>query len=333
MNKVSLTLDCNDIIAMFNYNEYSYSIISSCLNYRINIAGTWFGWDYKNTVIKDSIPVFKSYEEMLNCTYDKTPNVIIIFNPPSDDETSYLSHECIIMEEINKIIQMQDGNIKKIIIITLSLSNKHKKEIIKNCLHANISIEFIESFHAAYILKSPEKMPWYNKELDSDLKEFLIEGGISEGKFLDIGTGAGDQAIALSNMGFNVTATDISEFAFISNKTKYNNINFLEDDILNTVLRTKFNYILDRGCFHNLPPKYWGVYINQILRLLDSKGLYFLKCRSNKDRFREMREFFDQDRIEKLFGNYFSIKNVIQTTFQNVNNNLQYSLFIVMKKL
>jgi 2-polyprenyl-3-methyl-5-hydroxy-6-metoxy-1,4-benzoquinol methylase len=54
-------------------------------------------------------------------------------------------------------------------------------------------------------------LPWYNKNLDDDLREQLQRINITKGRFLDLGTGPATQAIELSKLGFQVTATDISE--------------------------------------------------------------------------------------------------------------------------
>ena len=40
-------------------------------------------------------------------------------------------------------------------------------------------------------------MPWYNENLDSDLEEELDHREITNGKFLDLGTGPATQAIGL----------------------------------------------------------------------------------------------------------------------------------------
>jgi methylase of polypeptide subunit release factors len=52
-------------------------------------------------------------------------------------------------------------------------------------------------------------MPWFNPELDDDLKQALDELGLRSESTLDLGTGPGTQAIQLARSGFEVTATDI----------------------------------------------------------------------------------------------------------------------------
>lgn len=55
-----------------------------------------------------------------------------------------------------------------------------------------------------------EAMPWFNPELDTDLKQALDELGAQSGSTLDLGTGPGTQAMQLARSGFEVMATDIS---------------------------------------------------------------------------------------------------------------------------
>jgi methylase of polypeptide subunit release factors len=70
-------------------------------------------------------------------------------------------------------------------------------------------------------------LPWYNKNLDEDLREQLQRINITKGKFLDLGTGPATQAIELSKLGFQVTATDISENAMIRAKRCLKTLNLL----------------------------------------------------------------------------------------------------------
>ncbi len=62
------------------------------------------------------------------------------------------------------------------------------------------------------------KMPWYDKNLDHDLENEIKTRNVSSGRFLDLGTGPGTQAIQLAKQGFDVTATDLSENAILKAK-------------------------------------------------------------------------------------------------------------------
>jgi SAM-dependent methyltransferase len=88
-----------------------------------------------------------------------------------------------------------------------------------------------------YTSEKIEAMPWYNKNLDSDLENELDQRNITSGKFLDLGTGPTTQAIWLAKRGFKVIGSDLSEAAIKRARNLYaneKNIDFTVDDILNS---------------------------------------------------------------------------------------------------
>ncbi len=116
----------------------------------------------------------------------------------------------------------------------------------------------------------------------NSLEEELDHRKISNGKFLDLGTGPATQAIWLAKRGFNVTGSDISEAAMKRARNVYaneENVNFTVDDILNSSLKEdEFDYIFDTGCFHVLLPTDRQRYITKIRQTLKDNGILFLKC-------------------------------------------------------
>jgi SAM-dependent methyltransferase len=170
-----------------------------------------------------------------------------------------------------------------------------------------------------YKSQNVETMPWYNKNLDSDLEEELEKRKITKGRILDLGTGPATQAVQLSKKGLQVIGSDVSESAInrarevcIHDKDK--EISFIVDDILNSkIIDKSFNYVFDRGCFHVLPNEMRLVYIKEIKRILDDNGILFLKCFSTKEPRQEGPYKFSEDEIRQLFRNDFVIISVIST--------------------
>lgn len=113
---------------------------------------------------------------------------------------------------------------------------------------------------------------WYNERLDADLENQLNLRDITEGRFLDLGTGPETQASQLAKMGFEVTGTDLSENAILKARELDNSIKFIVDDILHSKLKSTFDYILDRGCFHVLSPDKRSEYAKKIHKILDDSG-------------------------------------------------------------
>ena len=167
-----------------------------------------------------------------------------------------------------------------------------------------------------YKSQNVEAMPWYNKNLDSDLEEELEKRKITKGRILDLGTGPATQAVQLSKKGFQVIGSDVSESAInrareVCIHDKDMEISFIVDDILNSEINDKsFNYIFDRGCFHVLPIEMRLVYIREIKRILDDNGILFLKCFSTKEPRQEGPYKFSEHEIRQLFRNDFVIISV-----------------------
>jgi cyclopropane fatty-acyl-phospholipid synthase-like methyltransferase len=182
--------------------------------------------------------------------------------------------------------------------------------------------------------KDVETMPWYNEKLDPDLEHEIRQRKIARGRFLDLGTGPGTQAIQLAKIGFDVTGTDLSENAIQKARRLDGTINFLVDDILDSRLeKNNFDYILDRGCFHVLSTDSWSKYCKKIHHILDNDGLFFLKCFSIKEIDLDYgpHRFSGQD-IRNIFGKDFVIESIIDTFYQGTLDTLPKALFAVMSK-
>ncbi|MCH9657776.1 class I SAM-dependent methyltransferase [archaeon] len=66
---------------------------------------------------------------------------------------------------------------------------------------------------AFYKENNTKEMPWYEENLDQDLGDEINSMNLAEGKFLDLGTGPGTQAMQLAKLGFESTGSDISKNA------------------------------------------------------------------------------------------------------------------------
>jgi SAM-dependent methyltransferase len=181
---------------------------------------------------------------------------------------------------------------------------------------------------------SVRSLPWYNKDLDNDLKEHLRTMNITKGRLLDLGIGPATQAIELSKLGFQVAATDISENAITRAKRMSKDIEFIVDDILDSKLKdNSFDYIFDRGCFHVLEPSSRQRYVNQISRILRDGRLLFLKTFSSKEPSRGGGpDRFSIDEIDSIFSNRFTIDSFKESVYQGTLDILPKALFVVLRK-
>ncbi len=179
------------------------------------------------------------------------------------------------------------------------------------------------------------EMPWYTPGLDEDLQDALDKLDLKAGTFLDLGTGPATQANKLKERGFEVTGTDISEEAVRLAIKAYPQIEFLQDDILHTNLTGKFDFILDRGCFHVIDVNKRKIYAENVFNLLNDSGRLFLKCFSNKmPDWGYWPHHISEKIIKNTFGKLFIIDEIKDTEFKNNrNSNPPKALFVTMKKL
>jgi len=180
-----------------------------------------------------------------------------------------------------------------------------------------------------------ESMPWFNPELDDDLKKALDELGLRGGSLLDLGTGPGTQAMQLARRGFEVTATDISKAAVCLAREKAKeqdlDITWVKDDILATRLARQFDLIFDRGCFHVLAPGRRQDYVRIVSGLLKTDGYLFLKCLSRLQPGEQGPFRFTAEQIRETFGSRLSVLSIKETVYQGTLDPPPRALFCVMR--
>lgn len=187
-----------------------------------------------------------------------------------------------------------------------------------------------------YQQQEVESMPWFNPELDDDLKQTLDELGLQSGRMLDLGTGPGTQAMQLARRGFEVTATDISEAAIRLAREKAEaqelDLTWMQDDILDTRLTRQFDLIFDRGCFHVLPPERRQDYVSIVRGLLKPGGYLFLKCFSHLQPGEQGPFRFTPDQVREVFGSRLNVLSIKETVYQGTLDPLPQALFCIMQR-
>jgi 2-polyprenyl-3-methyl-5-hydroxy-6-metoxy-1,4-benzoquinol methylase len=191
-------------------------------------------------------------------------------------------------------------------------------------------------WEALYQNGAVESMPWFNPELDDDLRQALDELGIQRGSVLDLGTGPGTQAMQLARRGFDVTATDISASAIRLAQGKAQaqelGITWQQDDILATRLTRQFDLIFDRGCFHVLPPERRQEYVSTVANLLKPGGYLFLKCFSHLQPGTQGPHRFSPEQIREIFTSQLRVHSVVETVYQGTLDPLPRALFCAIRR-
>lgn len=178
-----------------------------------------------------------------------------------------------------------------------------------------------------------EGLPWFSKMLDGDIEKWL-KNNPDKWKILSIGEGPGTQAIALAKLGFEVTGTDISKNAIRSAEKRAAEekapVRFIEDDILETNVSSKFSLIVDRGCFHVLPPEKRQLYIKNVSSLLQRNGFLLVKTFSSKETqpgpYR-----FSANELKAVFKKDFDVLEIKETVYEGTLLQKPKALFAVMR--
>ncbi len=186
-----------------------------------------------------------------------------------------------------------------------------------------------------YQTEAVQTLPWYFEGADHDLQQILTREQIVEGRFLDVGTGPGTQAVWLAGAGFEVTGSDLSKTAIAAAQAyalaQGVRVNFVQDDILASALEGPFDYIFDRGCFHVLPPESRSIYLATMQHLLSRNGRLFLKCFIVKEQGVRGPYRFSPQSIETLFAHHFQLLESWESHYEGNHPENPKALFTVFQ--
>lgn len=174
----------------------------------------------------------------------------------------------------------------------------------------------------------PEEIPWNIETPPDALVELVESGKVKPCKTIDFGCGAGNYAIYLASIGFDVTGIDISpsaiKIAKENAKKKRVKCNFLVADVLgdSDEIKQSFDFAYDWELLHHTYPEKRKKYVENVYRILNTGGNYLSVCFSEKDfqfggsgKYRETQlgtilYFSSEDELRDLFEPYFDIKEL-----------------------
>jgi SAM-dependent methyltransferase len=128
-------------------------------------------------------------------------------------------------------------------------------------------------------------VPFFVAKPDENLISYLDCGLIAPGRALDVGCGAGRNAVYLASVGFEVDAVDFSPAAITWATDRAReagaDVHFHCGDafaLTATDLGGPYDLIYDSGCFHHLPPHRRISYLALLDRALAPGGHFGLTC-------------------------------------------------------
>jgi 2-polyprenyl-3-methyl-5-hydroxy-6-metoxy-1,4-benzoquinol methylase len=180
-----------------------------------------------------------------------------------------------------------------------------------------------------------ETMPWFYQGLDPDQARAIEQHALT-GRALDLGTGAGTQALALAERGFDVTATDLSSAAVAAARQRALaaglRVSYLVDDVTKTRLTGTFQLVLDRGCFHVLAPNVRPIYAATLARLVEPGGFFLLKCFSAEQPGEIGPYKFRPGDIEALFQPAFEVLSIVGSVYHGTFDPAPRALFCSLRR-
>jgi SAM-dependent methyltransferase len=173
-----------------------------------------------------------------------------------------------------------------------------------------------------------DTIPW-NTETPPDALVELVQGGkVRPCKTIDLGCGAGNYAIYLAGLGFDVTGIDSSRTAITiatKNAQKKNiRCRFIAADLLGDLheVNDTFDFAFDWELLHHIFPEDRETYMKNVHKILNPKATYFSVCFSEKDpqfggvgKFRKTRMgttlyFSQESELTSLFFKYFDVREL-----------------------
>ncbi len=175
---------------------------------------------------------------------------------------------------------------------------------------------------------APESIPWNIEAPPDALTELVKSGKVKPCKTIDLGCGAGNYAIYLASIGFDVTGVDISptaiKLAKENAKKKGIRSRFIVADVLGNldeVIET-FDFAYDWELLHHIFTEERKRYVENIYRILNPRGKYLSVCFNEKDpqfggsgkyvetRIGTILYLSSVEELRNLFDPYFSIKEL-----------------------
>ena len=172
----------------------------------------------------------------------------------------------------------------------------------------------------------------------------MVESGrIKPCRAVEIGCGTGSDAIYLASQGFNVTAIDIAPTALNLAQRKAEKagvkVNWLLADILNPPQLEPFEFVYDRGCYHEVRQHDPKAYVSAVQKLTHGGSrILILAGNANKDtywRFEGPPRVKEQD-IRKDFASGFRLLDLRDFRFDPApperQGALAWSIFLEREK-
>jgi len=173
-----------------------------------------------------------------------------------------------------------------------------------------------------------DRIPWNSETPPDALAGLVQDGTVRPCRTIDLGCGAGNYAIYLALLGFDVTGVDSSpaaiKIAGQNAEKRGARCRFIVADLLGDLheVTGTFDFAFDWEFLHHIFPEDRDTYIRNVRKVLAPGATYFSVCFSERDpqfggtgKYRETRigtrlYFSSESEIRDLVSPYFSIREL-----------------------
>lgn len=179
-----------------------------------------------------------------------------------------------------------------------------------------------------YRTLSLDNIPWNSETPPKALVQLVESRNVRPCRTIDLGCGAGNYAIYLAGLGFDVTGVDSSPTAIrIAGehaRERGARCRFIVADLLGDLHEVSgtFDFAYDWEFLHHIFPEDRGTYIRNVHKITNPGATYFSVCFSEKDpqfggsgKYRETRigttlYFSSESELRELVSPYFTIREL-----------------------
>ena len=173
-----------------------------------------------------------------------------------------------------------------------------------------------------------DKIPWNSETPPDALVQLVQDRKVRPCRTIDLGCGAGNYAIYLAGLGFDVTGVDSSptaiKIAAENAKKRGVRCRFIIADLLGDLheVTGMFDFGFDWEFLHHIFPEDRETYIRNVYKILKPEATYFSVCFSEKDpqfggkgKYRKTRigttlYFSSESELRELTSPYFRIREI-----------------------
>ena len=180
------------------------------------------------------------------------------------------------------------------------------------------------------------KKHWHYSHPSQELATLLATGIVTKGPAIDLGCGGGIETMFLAENGFRASGIDVSyaaiELAKSSAKKHRLRVDFRTGSVLTLPYPdSRFAFLNDRGCLHNLKLDEWSRYASDVARVAKPGAHFLLRGASDEESPAQFTNLTGS-RLEKFFSGRFVIGTPMRYTMVSDAGTLQ-SLVAVLTRM